>query len=211
MCDGRTRTLVVGPRSVFVDVAQQERDFTVGVRLRPGVLATVLGVQAWELRNSSVGIDELLGRSGREVADLLSSETDASAVESSLLSFLGGLSRDRCRDWRIRGFFALVPCVASSSGDRHASVRRVAREIGVSERSLRNTCRAEVGLRPKEVQRIQRLHWAIAEGLRGRMDGDVARLTGYADQGHLIRETRSLLGSTPAEFRARGRAVLSKP
>ena len=58
--------------------------------------------------------------------------------------------------------------------------------------------------------RIQRLHRAVAEGLRGRPDGDVARLTGYADQAHLIRETKLLLGSTPAEFRARGRAVLSK-
>ncbi|MEE2899342.1 MAG: helix-turn-helix domain-containing protein [Gemmatimonadota bacterium] len=81
---------------------------------------------------------------------------------------------------------------------------------GTTARSLRDICRSQVGLRPKEGQRIQRLHSAVARGLSGLADGDVARRTGYADQAHMIRETRLLLGSTPSEFRARGHAVLSR-
>lgn len=210
MRDGRTRTLFVGPRSVYVDVAQRERDFTVGVRLRPGVLPLLLGVHAWELRDRSVRVDAHFGPRGRDVVERLSSETDPRVVETLLLSLLNGLDRCRDPDWRVRGFLDHVSCVASRDRDGHPQVHRVARELGVSERSLRDVFRSEVGLRPKEVQRIQRLHWAVAEGLCGRSDGDVARLVGYADQAHMIRETKALLGSTPAKFRARGGAVLSK-
>ncbi len=38
-----------------------------------------------------------------------------------------------------------------------------------------------MGLRPKEGQRIQRLHSAVARGLSGLADGDVARRTGDAE------------------------------
>ena len=210
MRGGRTSTLFVGPRSVYLDVDQRERDFTVGIRLRPGVLPALLGVDAWELRDRSVRVDEHFGPRGRDVVDRLSCETDTGAVETLLLSLLSGLSRDHDPNWRVRGFLAYVSCVPSRDQDRRTRVHRVARELGLSERSLRDVVRSEVGLRPKEVQRIQRLHWAVAEGLRGRSDGDVARLAGYSDQAHMIRETKALLGSTPAQFRARGRAVLSK-
>jgi AraC-like DNA-binding protein len=73
----------------------------------------------------------------------------------------------------------------------------------VSERALRDACRSELGLRPKEAQRIARLHRALTLGLSGHADADAAAGAGYADQAHFIRECKSLLGATPKAFRER--------
>jgi AraC-like DNA-binding protein len=60
-------------------------------------------------------------------------------------------------------------------------------------------------LAPKTVQRIRRLLTTL-QALRGAPSGngvEVALGTGYADQAHLIRECRGLLGETPRRFLAR--------
>jgi AraC-like DNA-binding protein len=61
----------------------------------------------------------------------------------------------------------------------------------------------EVGLAPRRLLRIVRLHRVPgACHLRPRW-ADLAADAGYADQHHLVREFRSLLGETPVSWLAR--------
>lgn len=204
--DGRGRTTFVGPRSRFLDVPQDVRAFTVGVRLVPGALPRLLEVSAWELRDRSIPVAEALGRRGSDLAARLSREEAPRRVEELLRSLFLGIPR-RPVDRRVRGFLAHL---GRPEGDAPGGpIRRIAELIEVSERSLREVCRSRIGLRPKEAHRIARLHRALEAGIRGRPDAEAACLAGYADQAHLIRESRTLLGTTPARFRARGVAVLS--
>ena len=211
MRDGRSSTALVGARSHWIDVDQSERAFTVGLRLRPGTVPLLLGIDGWELRDRSVPVQHVLGGGGDELAERLAVADDPADVEAALLEFLAAWDEDEV-DWRVRGFLAFA--TARPRGLDGCTVRAAARELGVGERSLRDTCRASLGLRPKEAHRILRLHAAIEAGLAGVADAAVAETAGYADQAHLIRESNALVGETPEAFRARGYAPFtnqSKP
>jgi AraC-like DNA-binding protein len=72
------------------------------------------------------------------------------------------------------------------------------------ERELQRACRRWLGLSPKAFLRIERV-WAAREAIRG--GGPLAMIAaelGYADQAHLAREVRELLGVTPRALRPVG-------
>jgi AraC-like DNA-binding protein len=220
MADGDSNVVLVGPRSGFVDVSQVGRAFTVGVRLLPGALPALLGEPAWALRDRAVSVADAVGARTDHHLERIEGEADPHAIERALLDLVTELGRDRRPDWRARGFASLVLAPAVGTASRGASgraasphatrvdppVREAASLLGVSERALRDACRSELGLRPKEAQRIARLHRALTLGLSGRADADAASGAGYADQAHFIRECGSLLGATPKAFRERAAA-----
>ncbi len=86
-------------------------------------------------------------------------------------------------------------------------VQQAADRLGVSARTLQRLARRYVGLPPAAMIRRRRLQEA-AERLRADPDGDLATVAadlGYADQAHLCRDFRSVLGFTPSSYRARHR------
>lgn len=203
--DGRSRTVVVGARAQWIDVAQDERAFTVGVRLRPGVLPPLLGVDAWELRDRSIAVCEVLRSDGRALAERVAEAARPDRARRLLIELVEACPIGGAVDWRVRGLLAHLSRRPHES--RRDAFASAARALGLSERSLRDVCRAHIGLRPREAHRILRLHRALeAALLASRSDAAVAATAGYADQPHLIRESNALLGTTPAAFRSRGRA-----
>lgn len=80
----------------------------------------------------------------------------------------------------------------------------VAARLGVSERTVTRLARHHVGMTPAAMIRRRRLQEA-AEELRadpGAPLAEVAARYGYADQSHLSREVRAVLGLTPTGYRA---------
>jgi AraC-like DNA-binding protein len=76
--------------------------------------------------------------------------------------------------------------------------------LGVSARTLQRLARRHVGLSPAAMIRRRRLQEA-AERLRTDPDADLATVAaelGYADQAHLCRDFRAVLGFTPSSYRA---------
>ena len=75
----------------------------------------------------------------------------------------------------------------------------LARKLGVSIRQLERRFHKEVGLPPKLFCRMQRLNNVFrALGQPTLNWVDMAVSCGYYDQAHLIRDCKSLTGSTPA-------------
>jgi AraC-like DNA-binding protein len=86
-----------------------------------------------------------------------------------------------------------------------AGVAEAASEVGYSRRHLGSLLRAEVGLTPKEYQRVARFERSrsllMSAAARGRPSlADVAARAGYADQAHLTREWVRLAGCTPTTW-----------
>jgi transcriptional regulator GlxA family with amidase domain len=78
----------------------------------------------------------------------------------------------------------------------------LADEVGWTRRHLNARFREQIGLSPKEVARLARLHRA-ASLLPGASDwAEVAHRCGYADQSHLNRDLRALTGCAPTEYHA---------
>jgi AraC-like DNA-binding protein len=82
-------------------------------------------------------------------------------------------------------------------------VGAVAGELGWSRRYLTERFRGEVGLSPKTFARV--LRFEHAHELAAARDplpwGDVAAVSGYADQAHLVRDWREFTGRSPTAWR----------
>lgn len=107
--------------------------------------------------------------------------------------------------------YALVRAIAADMLGRppDARVGAIARDHGLSERTLQRLFRELVGVSPKWVLRRHRVHEAT-ERLAADPDTDLAGLAyalGYADQAHLTGDFRAQVGVTPAAYARACRAA----
>ena len=79
-------------------------------------------------------------------------------------------------------------------------VARLAAELGTSERQLHRRCVAAIGYGPKLLHRVLRMRRFLALAAAPGAPGlsALAFEAGYADQAHLVRETRIMAGVTPS-------------
>lgn len=93
---------------------------------------------------------------------------------------------------------AIVEAIEAESG--LVRVADVAERDGVTPRVLQRWFRRYVGLPPKWVLRRYRLH-EVAEALaRGEPASTLAARLGFADQAHMIRDFRAVVGETPVSY-----------
>ena len=191
------RAIIGGARAepYIRDTSQPVR--SVGAQLRPGVAGLLLGASGRALAGRHSLLDEVWGRAADELCEQLAEAEGAAArldrFEAALLARLP----------RVRG---VHPAVAHALG-RFAiadDVAVVVDEVGYSHRRFIALFDDAVGLTPKRYCRVQRLQRAIAAVATSRRPlAEVAAATGYADQAHLTREFRALVGISPGEYRAR--------
>ncbi len=83
---------------------------------------------------------------------------------------------------------------------RGGEVHKVARAVGLSERSLHREVVSWSGLAPKSLARILRMQRCLAALRAGRVPlAELASRLGYADQAHMTRELKTLAGVTPRD------------
>ena len=197
--DGNGRRLsvgFVGARSVAAEFDVSTRVITVGLRLRPGTLGALTSIGAVELADRALPLEQVFGR--RLLRDLeLSVDTPPPVLAAELLRLVRRAAA-RQEPHRIAGQI-----------ERASRVRGLADTLTMPERTLRERAAREIGLRPKLSMRIARLHRALLLA-RTRTRSAVAHEAGFADQAHLTRECRALLGETPGEWLRRGLPIRSR-
>jgi AraC-like DNA-binding protein len=175
-----------------------------GVRLHPwgaaGFLATPLG----ELRESTVQLEDVLGKQANICGELQDHRSEASAERvliAALERWLGG------RNPPERGVRAAVELITRTG--ILPSVRSMGAQLGRSTRWIQRTFRETVGLTPKMLSRISRVQRAmrLATSRRTRTWSSIAADVGYFDQSHLVRDFRQIVGCTPSTFAARDQAI----
>jgi AraC-like DNA-binding protein len=193
----------VGPLTgPFVEVLEPGAT-VVGVRFHPGAAPSVLGLPASALVDLTLEMDELWGRSGVALGELV----DAAPSPEAALAVLQGRLVGRLADAA-----APDPLVSEAVRQlrwRTEDVGSLTSSLYISERQLRRRCQAAVGLAPKPLHRMLRFQGflafaqhAIAQGKAPTDDGLalLAAEAGYADQAHLSRECVRLTGVTPRTF-----------
>jgi AraC-like DNA-binding protein len=168
-----------------------------GLRLRPGVAGSVLGMPASEVLDVHVKLEELLGAPARELAEQLAeSKDDAEAfglLEGTISSRIG----DRTPD-------PLVLAATRRLGFPGIRVDHLAESLGISDRQLRRRFHREVGYGPKTLDRVLRFRRLVAQaGAVATGESDLARIAadlGYADQAHMTRDCLRLSGLTPVQL-----------
>lgn len=190
-----------------VAIHHDGRQQGVKVSLTPLGARTIYGMPAAALAHQLVPFDELLGSLGGELVDRLrAAPTWAvrfATLDELLLRAVGrGASVDRApmvRPEVAEGWRRLV----ASRG--RVQVGAVAAELGWSRRYLTERFRGEVGLSPKTFARVLRFEHAheLATAHDPLPWADVATVSGYADQAHLVRDWSQFTGRSPTAWRRR--------
>ena len=182
---------IVGPNTTafLVTVATETRVH--GVRLRPGAAPSLLGVRPEELRDVRAPMEEFRPRAGPRLTEALASNAHPRQV---LIDWLLACASSAA------GPDPVVVAAAKQLQATGASVRTVATDLGLSERSLRRRVRVAVGYGPKRLARVLRLQRALSAARLGDELGRVAFDAGYADQSHFTNECRLLAGASPLEL-----------
>jgi AraC-like DNA-binding protein len=170
-----------------------------GVRFGPGAAGPALGLAAHELRDRAVGLDELWGVSGRELAERMAGAAAAERQDLLAATVAVHLRDARPPDVLVARAAALLA--------RGLPVAETSREVALGARHLRRRFHDAAGYGPKTLQRVLRLRRFLAIAASENDLARAAAAAGYSDQPHLTRECGDLAGLTPvALLAARGTA-----
>jgi len=156
----------------------------------------VLGVPAGELANRVVALDAVLGAFAAELTERLGDAPDAVTRHALAQRLLARRLSEGCPP-APEVAYALARIRATRGAVR---IETIAAEVGWSRRHLGTRFREAVGLAPKALARLVRVEYAARRLRVGHPLADVAYAAGYADQPHLNRDFRDLVGCTPGEF-----------
>ena len=180
-----------------------------GVRFRPGGLFSILGVPLFELVDQVIPLAAVWPRLER----ILIGQLDPKAPAAELFQRTEAVLEDCFLPPK------QCPCpvnAAVSSLGRASgclSVSDLARVTGWSARQLERRFRIEVGFGPKMLGRIMRFQTLLKKLASPQVQApswaNLALASGYADQAHLIREFRTLSGTTPGSFLRKTNPVLA--
>jgi AraC-like DNA-binding protein len=177
----------------------------VGVRFRPAAAAAILRLDARDVSNARVRIDELWGSAvGRRVQERL----DEAATPGDRIALLIDVVR-RHADEAVGVDPVAAEVAHRLAGPTAPPVHELARDLRVSERLLHRRSAAAFGYGPSVLARILRVQRFLRAARAARRPTGLAEMAvaaGFSDQPHLTREMRAIAGSTPGEI-VRGRGV----
>lgn len=172
--------------------------WALGVMFRPAGFRPLLDRPMTTVRDRVLGMTELFGRAGEELATAVAAAPTTDAALAVIERFLD----------------ARLPASHQPSEDTSALVERIAAEPavarvetlstweGIGARQLQRRFADHVGLSPKAVIRRYRFYEA-AERVRRGAHVDWAALAtelGYSDQPHLTRDFTTVIGAPPERY-----------
>ena len=191
----RLTSFVGGLRASSVLSQHAGRANGMQVNLTPLAAHTLFRVPMHELSGAVVPVDALLGDDANRLVERLhdapSWDERFALVEAALATRLAAAAPTPGAEWAWRQIFETRGRVR---------IGALCHELGWSRRRLAATFREEIGLPPKVVTRLVRLEHAVELAQSGREWAQVAYLSGYYDQSHLVNEFREITGTTPAAF-----------
>jgi AraC-like DNA-binding protein len=194
--------VVAGPATRACIVCLPPRSMLLGVRCRPGLASSLLGVPAAAMLNQEVTLRDVCGRLAErlswQVAEQRSVAGKLATIEAALTAYLADTGP---------GDNLITAAVAWLARCPSGRVQQLSQAVGLSSRQLQRRFSAAVGYGPKTFHRIVRFQRVLALARKRPVGADnLARLAmeaGYADQAHMTREVRRLAGRQPT-------ALLSK-
>lgn len=188
---------IAGPDSAAHAEQLAPGSTVIGLRFRTAVAASWLGLSVHEIANGRPGLDDLWGRRARQLSSRTADLRDASAVLAVLAEELARLPASQERaDPAMCAAFELV---RNGLAPDVPLIPFLQRALHMSERTLRRRFDEHFGYGPRTLDRILRFQRFLRLS-RSNRSAPMARLAaeaGYADQAHLIRESRRMTGATP--------------
>ncbi|WP_271576121.1 helix-turn-helix domain-containing protein [Bradyrhizobium sp. CCBAU 11361] len=167
----------------------------VSVRLKADAADRVLGVKPADLLDASIDLSDIFGDGA---AALLEEQLAEAGSAAARVTCMRDFLRTRTGPGRLDPLVAQA--MRAIRRDPAISMRRLAGDLDIGERSLQRRFKAETGASAKQFARIERMQRAVAARRAGSDWADVAHATGFTDQAHLIRDFRTLACASPEAF-----------
>jgi AraC-like DNA-binding protein len=170
------------------------------VVFQPYGIKQLFGIPAKEMRDKIIGIEEILGSQRRFFQELLFGQPDVKRrVDILNKLFIELLTKNK--KYNTIYLQAALEFIETHKGN--LSIKQLEKYTGYTERHMERMFDDCIGLSPKKISNITRLHYFLK--LLNRNSGN-ENLTsysyeaGYADQSHLIKEFKKNTGLTPTEY-----------
>ncbi|MPR34448.1 helix-turn-helix domain-containing protein [Salmonirosea aquatica] len=168
------------------------------IEFTPLGMSAAFGEACEELNNYTVDAGQFFPSEIARLEDVLLSEAETAVKVSSLNHFFTELIRPKAE---VRRAANLLGAVENYRG--LLSVRDLARELCMCERTLNRFFHEYVGLSPKLYLRLSRYRRAL-EQIKSQEDkswSEISYQHQYYDQAHFINEIKKFTGKTPSEIR----------
>lgn len=175
-----------------------------GVAFHPGGLAALLDRDVRDLTDRVVPAREVLGPRVDELAEVVLTEPDEQVRRATVLSALAEVLEPELE--RVAGdtsYRVVREAVELMRAREHLTLAPVAELVHVSVRTLQRLFARYVGASPLWVLRRYRLQDAATaiDAGEGQDLADLAVSLGFADQAHLSRAFRAVVGVPPSVYR----------
>jgi len=198
--------MVIGPWTEPFVARLAAGTMIIAARCRPGQARSLLGLPASALRNQSVPLGDVWGRTASvpfaRIADEASLAARRFAMEAALL---GRLSHAEPVDEAANAAIRWI------SEHPHGRIQQLSQWIGMSSRQLQRRFTSAIGYGPKTFQsvlRFQRLLTLAGSTGAPRNLAQSSADAGYADQAHMTREVQRFSGSPPTVVLRSARCAL---
>ena len=170
------------------------------LRLRPGVLPTLIGMPANELNDTVVDLDLLLGAVFGSVRDALGETLEQRGAQAMLEvaeDVLSPLFPARPVERRVG-----IALRALQQRNGIGTVGAISDELGCSQKHLNDLFQRHCGLGPKRYANLVRFQ-SLVRRLERETDPDWAQLAlehGFYDQSHMVNQFQEMTGHTPTRY-----------
>ncbi len=171
----------------------------IGFRFRSASASGWLGVPATKIVGERLDLQELWGARGRRIAGSIRGRNSLAELVQSLENLVAAAAPDH--DTTDAAMRAAGDLVQAGPPPGTPLVPWLGRSLAMSERTLRRRFDAAFGYGPKTLDRILRYQrYLRLSHERSDAAAILAVEAGYADQAHLVRESRRLSGRTPRQL-----------
>ncbi|MFZ1691797.1 MAG: helix-turn-helix domain-containing protein [Flavobacteriales bacterium] len=170
------------------------------LRLRPGVLAALIGMPAHELNDTVVDLDLLLGAHFAAVRDRLGEcleQRGAQAMLDETEDVLAPLFPMRVVERRVG-----IALQALHRRSGIGTVGAISDELGCSQKHLNDLFQRHCGLGPKRYASLVRFQ-SLLRRLEREHDPDWTQLAlehGFYDQSHMVNQFQEMTGHSPTRY-----------
>jgi AraC-like DNA-binding protein len=182
---------LTGPFSAPFDTEVRGELLSLSIVLQPWALGPLFGVTAAQLADRLLPTESIASRRLHTLCDVAREACAGGNQPAALWDGLAQAAADAD---------AAAPDIALERL-REAGVEAAANALGVSARHYRRLFRHHMGLAPASWLRITRWEQSLSDLAAAGSLADLSARHGFADQAHLSRETRALLGTSPGELR----------
>jgi AraC-like DNA-binding protein len=196
---GGTPSYLIGPMSRAQVFPMKGPVDVVAVRLRPGAIGAFAGIPADRVLDDEAPMVELPRALHANIAQL--ADTTTFTARAALLA---GICRARAASLNPPDPLIRHAVKQWSAAERALpAVSVLTRDIGLSERAFERRFIAQVGLTPVRYRRLARFRAVLRLHASGVEDwSELAAVTGFSDQSHLVRDCREFTGLTPTAWAA---------